>query len=135
MRYLAKAARDFGITVPLFTNDGWEEGSFIARPEGHTILGKETFGLDLYGFDKYLVFCPSSSPQSLVFGTSSKAWPDWNPENVISGLDSTEKTVRSFGGGAATSPIFIPKLQGGWFNHFTVAHTYDDTYDSHSYDI
>ena len=34
-------------------------------------------------------------------------------------LDKMEKRVRSIGGGAATSPILIPELQGGWFNHYT----------------
>ena len=29
MRNLSKIARDLGITVPLFTNDAWEEGSFV----------------------------------------------------------------------------------------------------------
>jgi beta-galactosidase GanA len=29
MRNLCKVARDMGITVPLFTNDAWEEGSFV----------------------------------------------------------------------------------------------------------
>ncbi len=27
------------------------------------------------------------------------------------------------------SPIFIPELQGGWFNHYTVKHSYDDVYN------
>lgn len=50
MRYLAKTARDCGISVPLFTNDGWEEGSWVARPDDYKIFGKPTFGIDLYGF-------------------------------------------------------------------------------------
>lgn len=29
MKNLCKVARDMGITVPFFTNDAWEEGSFI----------------------------------------------------------------------------------------------------------
>lgn len=58
MRVLAKAARDAGITVPLFSNDGFEEGGWVARPEqdnkSKKFWGKNKFGLDLYGFDKYV---------------------------------------------------------------------------------
>lgn len=53
MRVLAKTSRDCGINVPLFTNDGWEEGSFVARPDSHTVFGKQTFGLDIYGYYKF----------------------------------------------------------------------------------
>ena len=61
MRYLCKAARDFGMTVPFFTNDGFEEGSFNAN--------KSKFGVDLYGFDKYVIFMPASSISSAIFGS------------------------------------------------------------------
>lgn len=47
MRLLAKAARDLGITVPFFTNDGWEAGSYVAYPDDHRKYGLTTFGLDL----------------------------------------------------------------------------------------
>lgn len=46
----------------------------------------------------------------------------------MNGLDGLEKRVRAFGGGASKTPIFIPELQGGWFNHYTVKHSYDDVY-------
>lgn len=39
-----------------------------------------------------------------------------------------ESKVRGFGGGAASSPLFIPELQGGWFNHYKCTHDYDDVY-------
>lgn len=52
MRHLAKTARDLNITVPLFHNDAWEMGSFVARPDSYRKFGKPVFGLDLYGFDK-----------------------------------------------------------------------------------
>jgi len=26
------------------------------------------------------------------------------------------------------TPILIPELQGGWFNHYRTKHTYDDIY-------
>lgn len=54
MRILAKATRDAGVTVPLFTNDGFEEGGWVARPELDNKKGKKRFGIDLYGFDKYV---------------------------------------------------------------------------------
>ncbi|KAJ3036844.1 hypothetical protein HDV00_002326 [Rhizophlyctis rosea] len=130
MRHLAKTAREVGMTVPLFTNDGWEAGSFVARPDGYRVLGKQSFGLDLYGFDKYIVFCPTSSPMAVITGGApdKSGWGEWDVRSV-EGLDSVERTVRGFGGGAAESPIFIPELQGGWFNHYTVKHSFDDVYD------
>jgi hypothetical protein len=125
MRILAKAARDAGITVPLFTNDGFEEGGWVPHPELDNKKQrfwnkKKKFGIDLYGFDKYvskyyryrndskiyyllffsfyIVFAPSSSPKSWLIdsGVSVGDWEDWNPEN----MDNLEKTVRGFGGGA-----------------------------------
>jgi beta-galactosidase GanA len=58
MRVLMKAARDLGITVPLFTNDGFEEGGWVPRPEldgkKKSFWQKDRFGVDLYGFDKYV---------------------------------------------------------------------------------
>jgi beta-galactosidase GanA len=58
MRILAKAARDAGITVPLFSNDGFEEGGWVPRPEldnkKKSFWEKSKFGIDLYGFDKYV---------------------------------------------------------------------------------
>jgi hypothetical protein len=27
------------------------------------------------------------------------------------------------------SPIFIPELQGGWFNHYQLEHTYDQIFN------
>lgn len=52
MKVLAKTARDCGITVPLFTNDGFEQGSFIVKSDPKRT--KMDFGIDLYGFDKYV---------------------------------------------------------------------------------
>lgn len=59
MKILARAARDAGITVPLFTNDGFEEGGWIPRTTfartgmPHRDQSKG-FGIDWYGFDKYV---------------------------------------------------------------------------------
>ncbi|KAG0171125.1 hypothetical protein DFQ30_001491 [Apophysomyces sp. BC1015] len=135
MRVLAKAARDAGITVPLFSNDGFEESGWVPRPEldtkSDTFMSKKKFGLDLYGFDKYVVFAPSSSPKSWLInsGTSVGQWAEWNPKNMENSMDVLEKTVRGFGGGAKESPMFIPELQGGWFNHYQLGHTYDQIND------
>lgn len=59
MRVLAKAARDAGITVPFFSNDGFEESSWVPRPHLDNrpragFWSSTPFGLDLYGFDKYV---------------------------------------------------------------------------------
>ncbi|KAG0747838.1 hypothetical protein G6F57_008660 [Rhizopus arrhizus] len=135
MRVLAKAARDAGITVPLFSNDGFEEGGWVPRPELDgkklKLWEKKKFGLDLYGFDKYVIFAPSSSPKSWLInsGVSVGSWEEWNPKNMENSMDRLEKKVRGFGGGAKESPIFIPELQGGWFNHYQLQHTYDQIFD------
>ncbi|KAI8386870.1 glycoside hydrolase superfamily [Blakeslea trispora] len=132
MRVLAKATRDAGITVPLFTNDGFEEGGWVPRPdENKKFWSKKKFGIDLYGFDKYVIFAPSSSPKSWLIdsGVSVGSWEEWNPKNVEKSMDNLEKKVRSFGGGAKDSPMFIPELQGGWFNHYQLQHTYDQIFD------
>ncbi|CAO3593075.1 unnamed protein product [Absidia cylindrospora] len=130
MRILSKAARDANITVPLFTNDGFEEGGWVPGKIPN-FWSKYPFGIDLYGFDKYVVFAPSSSPKSWLIdgGTKSGDWKDWNPKQMENSMDKLEKTVRGFGGGAKESPMFIPELQGGWFNHYQLEHTYDQIYD------
>ncbi|KAG2205227.1 hypothetical protein INT47_009492 [Mucor saturninus] len=131
MRVLAKAARDAGITVPLFTNDGFEEGGWVPRPELDDKSGQKKFGIDLYGFDKYVIFAPSSSPKSWLInsGVSVGDWDEWEPKNMENSMDKLETTIRNFGGGAKKSPLFIPELQGGWFNHYQLQHTYDQIYD------
>ncbi|KAI7901892.1 glycoside hydrolase superfamily [Cokeromyces recurvatus] len=137
MRVLAKAARDAGITVPLFTNDGFEEGGWVPRSslinqkEKKKFWSKDKFGIDLYGFDKYVIFAPTSSPKSWLInsGVSVASWDEWNPKNLENSMDKLEKKVRGFGGGAKESPMFIPELQGGWFNHYQLQHTYDQIYD------
>jgi beta-galactosidase GanA len=53
MRILSKAARDANITVPLFTNDGFEEGGWVPGKKAN-FWSKYPFGIDLYGFDKYV---------------------------------------------------------------------------------
>ncbi|CAG8513248.1 9890_t:CDS:2 [Diversispora eburnea] len=136
MRFLCKSARDCEITVPLFTNDPFEAGSFIAKPEidskpSYHFFDRKTFGLDLYGFDKYFVFVPASEPIPWAFNVQKdpKKWKSWNPKDVMKALDGIESTVRGFGYEAAKSPIFIPELQGGWFTTYQTQHTFDDVYN------
>ncbi|KAF9322828.1 hypothetical protein BGZ91_004019 [Linnemannia elongata] len=126
MRVLAKTARDCGITVPLFTNDGFEEGSFIVKDDPKR--KKKDFGVDLYGFDKYVVFTPNSEPTSWVVGRDPSYLQEWDPTTVVKELEKMEKKVRSFGHANKRTPIFIPELQGGWFNHYGIKYTYDAIY-------
>ncbi|KAG0037320.1 hypothetical protein BGZ82_002748 [Podila clonocystis] len=126
MRVLAKTARSCGITVPLFTNDGFEEGSFIVKDDPKR--KKKDFGVDLYGFDKYVVFTPNSEPTSWVVGRDPSQLEEWSPSTVMSEMDSMEKKVRAFGHANSRTPIFIPELQGGWFNHYGIQYTYDAIY-------
>lgn len=158
MRVLAKTARDCGMTVPLFTNDGFEEGSFVVKDDPKRT--KNDFGVDLYGFDKYvgmwlpvlelfrtciatanselnlstctssccLVFTPNSEPTSWVVGRDPSYLEEWNPSTVMAGMDKMESKVRSFGHANQRTPILIPELQGGWFNHYEITYTYDAIY-------
>ncbi|KAJ1561135.1 hypothetical protein HK096_005874, partial [Nowakowskiella sp. JEL0078] len=116
--------------VPFFHNDGWEEGSFVAKPKGHKVAGKESFGLDIYSFDKYVVFAPTTAPLSTIQAgvEDVSRWQDWDPSVVEEKVDQLEKTIRAFGGSAADAPIFVAELQGGWFNQYKHHCTYDDIY-------
>ncbi|KAJ3413432.1 hypothetical protein HDV05_008073 [Chytridiales sp. JEL 0842] len=132
MRYLSKVARDeCKITVPLFHNDAFEADSFNAHPPSYRVYGKEHFGLDLYSFDKYVVFAPTSAPLSNIMTGDQKTstWKPWTPETVEGSLDGMEMKVRGFKGAAASGPIFIAELQGGWFNHYSLGCTYDNIYE------
>ncbi|KAL1920508.1 uncharacterized protein VTP21DRAFT_885 [Calcarisporiella thermophila] len=133
MRVLAQCARECEIEVPLFHNDGFENASFIARPEldrKKSWFWRRGFGLDWYGFDKYTVWVPTSDIKSHLIGNelTPDKWPEWDPKVVEQGFDKMETTVRGYGSAAAESPIFIPELQGGWFNHYRLPNSYDDIY-------
>ncbi|MHA1734728.1 MAG: beta-galactosidase [Promethearchaeota archaeon] len=108
MRELVECARDFGTTVPTFHNDGWDAGSWNGL-------------VDLYGFDKYPVWAPKD-PKRLPL-------PQWSTRDFSKKVDGVESNVRGFGGAAAESPIFIPELQGGWFNHWGIKYGFDELYD------
>ncbi|TPX36817.1 beta-galactosidase [Synchytrium endobioticum] len=138
MRNLSSTARRLGITVPLFTNAAIISDSFITRPDHEKKYGRQQFGIDLYGFDRYLVWVPTSGLLVLENNRDiniAKTWKPWDPAIIEGGLDMIESSVRGFGGGAANSPIFIPELQGGWFNHWTCPYTYDAIYNyyGHNY--
>ncbi|CAO3568468.1 unnamed protein product [Mortierella alpina] len=126
MKLLAKTARDCGITLPLFTNDGFEQGSYIVKADPKRT--NMDFGIDLYGFDKYVVFTPNSEPTSWVLSRDPSHLEEWSPSTVAAELDSMEHKVRSFGHANQRTPIFIPELQGGWFNHYGIKYTYDAIY-------
>ena len=98
MRELSLMARRAGCTVPLFHNDPMLLGNFIP--------GKGSHGMDIYSFDRYIVFPP----------VREQANAKWKDEVFTKGIDHTEVTARSFGGGQATAPIFVAELQGGWFH-------------------
>ncbi|CAH1759076.1 14019_t:CDS:10 [Entrophospora sp. SA101] len=128
LRFLCKVARNCGISVPLFTNDGDESGSFIAKPEldakpSTHFFNRRTFGLDLYGFDKYIVFVPPSAPVPWTFYDEQdpSKWKQWDPKDFMNSIDKLEKTIRGFG--------YDAKLQGGWFTSYKLKHTFDDVYN------
>ncbi|KAJ3392695.1 hypothetical protein HDU84_003701 [Entophlyctis sp. JEL0112] len=135
MRFLARVARDCGITVPLFHNDGFESGSWVSHEKSPKSV--RSFGLDLYAYDKYVVFAPTSSPEAMIRGMnpqSSTSWPEWKVETIESTMDSMEQKVRGYGGCAQTGPMFIAEMQGGWFNHYSVKSSYDTVYDFYGED-
>ena len=108
MEELIKYAKDFGISVPTFHNDAMELGAWNGL-------------VDLYGFDKYPIWAGKYLKEGQI--------PKWRLGKFSKKIDNLEKKVRSFGGSAAETPIFIPELQGGWFNHWGIPYGYDELYD------
>lgn len=108
MAELAQHVRDQGITVPIYHNDAYEAGSWNGL-------------VDLYGFDKYPVFADKKAKM-----LKPVSWPTWMFKLLV---DRSEKTVRGYKPPARDTPLFIPELQGGWFNHWTVRYGFDDLYD------
>ncbi|MFW9773188.1 MAG: beta-galactosidase [Candidatus Thorarchaeota archaeon] len=111
---LIAIARKLGITVPIFHNDRKEEGSWEDI-------------VDLYGFDKYVIFAPKF--RKTITNTG------WSTKKFKKKVDKLENIVRSSGENAAKSPIFIPELQGGWFNHWGIEYGFDELYNyyGHTY--
>jgi len=105
---LVQYAHEFGITVPTFHNDVMEAGSWNGL-------------VDLCAFDKYPVWAATSLKEGVI--------PQWKTGNFSLKIDKIEKKVRSFGGEISKSPIFIPELQGGWFNHWGIPYGYDELYN------
>ncbi len=97
-----------GITVPIYHNDMLLKGSWSEI-------------IDLYGFDRYVIFA-DKNPDELPL-------EKWKTNNFEKGIDDIETKFRSLGSKFQNLPIFIPELQGGWFNHWTVPYNYDELYD------
>nr|MDO8114143.1 beta-galactosidase [Candidatus Sigynarchaeota archaeon] len=104
---LIQYLREFGVTVPIFHNDGIETGSWDGL-------------VDLYGFDEYVAF---ANPR-----VKSLAPESWDIRLFKLLVDRAEATTRGYRT-ARNTPIFIPELQGGWFNHWTVKYGFDDLYN------
>ena len=108
MQELISYAEEFGITVPNFHNDVEELGSWNGL-------------VDLYGFDKYPIWA-DKTPESLPL-------TNWRFVSFRKKVDRLEEKVRSLGAAAANSPLFIPELQGGWYNHWGIIYGYDTLYN------
>ncbi len=108
MEELKRYAKEFGIVVPIYHNDFRELGSWNGL-------------VDLYGYDKYVIFA-DKHPKTLPL-------KPWQPKNFVKSIDSTEKKIRSFEAPASETPMFIPELQGGWYNHWSIKYGFDELYD------
>ncbi len=108
MRELVQYAHKFGITVPTFHDDGMPIGSWNGI-------------VDLYAFNKYLIHAPKT-PKKLPLSP-------WSIPQFMKRMDKTEEKVRSFGPPASETPIMVPELQGGWFNHWGIKYGYDELYN------
>jgi len=107
MQELVKYAREFGLTIPLFHDDAMEFNSWNNL-------------VDLYGFNRYVIFAPKTPKQIPL--------APWSPKTFMNIVDKAEEKVRKMGGHAASGPLLIPETQGGWFNHWTVKYGYDELY-------
>jgi hypothetical protein len=106
MEELVAMARQYGIDVPLFHNDFPPAGSWSEV-------------VDLSAFDLYPYIGGAPAPGS----------PPWNTKNTLRPLlDQTESLVRSYGGPAERTPLFIAELQGGWYDGWGST-GYDAAYD------
>lgn len=108
MQELIDITRENGLTVPTFHNDAWEAGSWNGL-------------VNLYGFDKYVI--------NMVLPAKRLPLSDWNASKFDKKVKNLESTVLSFGPPASETPMFIPELQGGWYNHWGVPYGFDELYD------
>jgi hypothetical protein len=108
MEELKHYALEFGITVPIFHNDVWENNAWNGV-------------VDLYGFDKYVIWA-DKQPKVLPL-------KEWNVQEFNKKTNHSEKAIRKMGPPASETPLFMPELQGGWFNHWKVPYGYDELYD------
>jgi hypothetical protein len=108
MEGLVQMVREEEITVPLLHNDPWPTGSWNGL-------------VDLYGFDEYPVHA-AKHPKKMPL----EAWGTKRFKFIV---DRAELRVRKFGPPASETPIFIPELQGGDYNHWTIKYGFDEIYD------
>ena len=110
IKKLIDYARELGITVPIFHNDFKEK-----EPSSWKDL------VDLTGFDKYAIFAPRECEKLPL--------PNWSTRHFSERVDRLENKVRTDKRSEPQTPMFIPELQGGWYNHWGIAYGYDDLYD------
>jgi len=108
MKELIKCAQEMGVNVLLYHNDAWERGAWI-----------DLFGI--YGFDKYPIWAPKIVEKLPI--------PEWDVEIFKKKIDRLEIKARAYGGAASEAPIFIPELQGGWYNHWGIKYGFDELYE------
>ena len=108
MKELIKCAQELGVDVLLYHNDAWERGAWL-----------DLFGT--YGFDKYPIWAPKIIDQLPI--------PEWDIEIFKKKVDHLENKTRSFGKAASEAPIFVPELQGGWYNHWGIKYGFDELYE------
>jgi len=116
---LSLAARNLGVTVPFFHDDGLLWGSWLGSSS------PSKYSVDMYGFNLYVIFAPGS-----VWGgkATDKQFAAWNAKDFVKMVDGIETGFRGLGRSALSSPIFIPELQVGWFNRWGLAQDFDDLY-------
>jgi len=119
MEDLARDARAFGATVPLFHNDAMLMGSWVGGKDPRAAA------VDWYGFDSYIIWCPQRI-RSARRGTGEP--PQWKNRQFSRRVDRKEKEFRGCGGWNRHTPLFVPELQGGWFNQWCVDHGFDEIY-------
>jgi len=106
MEELVSMAREYGINVPLFHNDFPPAGSWDDL-------------VDISSFDLYPYIGGAPGPGS----------PPWSTRNTLRPLlDQTEALVRSYGGPATRTPLFVAEFQGGWYDGWGSG-GYDAAYD------
>ncbi|MCP4762645.1 MAG: hypothetical protein GY870_12770 [archaeon] len=108
MQGLKNYVDELGITVPTYHNDVWEMNSWEDI-------------VDLTGFDKYTIHA-DKEPKELPL-------LPWSTKQFAQKIDKAENNVKKVTSPLIERPMFIPELQGGWFNHWGIQYGYDELYD------